>query len=457
MKLHGTVLVVDDDRDVLMAAEIFLKRHVTRVLTLSDPSCIPKAVASEGLDVILLDMNFTADMTSGTEGFEWLDQITALDPLVVVVLMTAYADVDVATRTIKAGAADFIEKPWKNEKLLATVSAALSLRESRREAESRRHQVKQLDSDLDRPFAEIIGRSEKMRQVLHLAEKVAPTDANVLITGENGTGKELVARAVHRLSQRSNEVFVRVDVASLPPTLIESELFGHVKGAFTDARDDRPGRFEVASGGTLFLDEIGNLQIEIQAKLLSVLQERQVTRVGANRPRQIDIRLVSATNAQLTELVETGRFRQDLLYRLKTVELRVPPLRERIDDIELLTRHFVRRYGAKYRRGEISISRSAIGRLQRYRWPGNVRELQHAVERAVILCETNALAPGDFSLQSTAASSDVLSVSSLDLETVERAAIEKAITKHDGNISRAAKELGLSRTSLYRRLHRYGL
>jgi DNA-binding NtrC family response regulator len=451
------VLVVDDDRDVLMAAEIFLKRHVSEVRTLNDPRRLPRLLERESADVVLLDMNFTADMTSGDEGFEWLDQVAACDPLTVVVLMTAYADVDLATRAIKAGAADFIEKPWKNEKLLATVSAALKLRESRREAESRRHQARQLDLDMDRPHAEIIGDSEKMREVLSLVKKVAATDANVLITGENGTGKELVARAVHRLSQRAGESFVRVDVAALPPTLIESELFGHLKGAFTDAREDRPGRFEVASGGTLFLDEIGNLQTEIQAKLLSVLQERQVTRVGANRPRPVDIRLITATNVSLAELVEKGSFRQDLLYRLNTVEIRVPPLRERTDDIELLARHFLQRYGAKYRRGEMSLAKATIRRLQRYPWPGNVRELQHAVERAVILSDSDALTPLDFSLQAPAESSDVLTVESLDLKAVERAAVEKAIAKHGGNISRAAKELGLTRTSLYRRLNRYGL
>jgi len=456
MKKTGKVLVVDDDEDVLLAAQMFLKQHVAVVETETDPRKLPSLLRGESFDVLLLDMNFTADLTSGEEGFLWLGRILEIDPSAVVVLMTAYADYDLAVRAIKEGAIDFIEKPWRNEKLLATVSSALALRRSRREADRLRTRQRQLSSDMDQPFHDIVGRSSTMQEVFELVRKVAATDANVLITGENGTGKELVARAVHRQSTRAAEVFVRVDMGALSPTLIESELFGHVKGAFTDAREDRPGRFEIASGGTLFLDEIGNLPPELQAKLLSALQERQVTRVGSHRPREVDIRLICASNLDLPELVEQGKFRQDLLYRINTVEIRLPPLRERQDDITLLAEHFLRTYASKYRKQLARIPAATLRKLERYPWPGNVRELQHAVERAVILSGSRVLRPEDF-LLSTPERGGELVLDTLNLEEVEKATVRKALSRHGGNVSRAARELGLTRTSLYRRLERYGL
>ena len=452
-----SVLVVDDDEGVLVAARLFLKQHIARVETLSDPEALPDLLARESFDVILLDMNFRQDVTGGEEGFRWLGRILEIDSSAVVILMTAYADLDLAVRAIKQGAFDFVGKPWRNEKLLATVSAALALAHSRREADELRSRQRQLSADLDQPFHEMVGSSDAMQQVFAVIGKVAATDANVLITGENGTGKELVARAVHRSSTRAAEVFLRVDMGSLNPSLFESELFGHVRGAFTGAREGRPGRFEIASGGTLFLDEIGNLPLELQGKLLSALQVRQVTRVGSNRAREIDIRLVCATNQSLSDLVEQGRFRQDLLYRINTVEIHLPALRERRQDISLLADHFLEIYGRKYRKEGLRLRAATRRKLDRYHWPGNVRELQHAVERAVILSASTVLLPEDFSLTSPARDSAELRLESLNLEDVERVVVRRALAKNDGNVSRAARELGLTRTSLYRRLNRYGL
>ncbi len=454
---QGSILVVDDDEGVLIAARLFLKQHFARVETTSDPEALPDLLARESFEVILLDMNFRQDMTSGEEGFTWLGRILRIDPSVAVILMTAYADLDMAVRAIKEGATDFVGKPWRNEKLLATVSAALALARSRRETRQLHSRQRQLADDLDRPFHDIVGRSEAMRRVFAMIEKVAATDANVLITGENGTGKELVARALHRHSTRAAEVFVRVDMGSLSPSLFESELFGHVRGAFTDAREDRPGRFEIASGGTLFLDEIGNLPLELQGKLLSALQTRGVTRVGSNRVRDVDIRPVCATNLSLNDLVDSGRFRQDLLYRINTVEIHLPALRERHDDVPLLANHFLDVYGRKYRKQGLSLGAVTLRKLEHYPWPGNVRELQHAVERAVILSSSAKLAPDDFPLSPHAGDASELKLDSLNLEEVEEAVVRRALAKHDGNVSRAARELGLTRTSLYRRLNRYGI
>ena len=373
------------------------------------------------------------------------------------ILITAYADVDMAVRAIKEGASDFIVKPWQNEKLLATVNAALRLSQSRRELDNLRFRQRQLSDDLDQPFHDFIGTSPPMQQVFEIVEKVAVTDANVLVTGENGTGKELVARAVHRRSPRAAEAFVKVDMGALSGSLFESELFGHVRGAFTDAREHRPGRFEIASGGTLFLDEIGNLPLDLQAKILTALQNRRVTRVGSNTPRDVDIRLISATNMDLGRMVGEGRFRQDLLYRINTVEIRIPPLRERPDDIPLLVDHFLAGYARKYRRPQLHVGAGTIRKLQRYRWPGNVRELQHAVERAVIMGSGSSLGPGDFLFPAAEREGDGLAIDSYDLEEIEKTVIRKAMTRFGGNVSRVARELGLSRAALYRRLERYDL
>ncbi|MCK4417207.1 MAG: sigma-54-dependent Fis family transcriptional regulator, partial [Candidatus Latescibacteria bacterium] len=395
-KKFGKVLVVDDDEDVLHAARLLLKQYVALVHTEKNPEMIPTLLRNESYDVVLLDMNFTKDATSGHEGFLWLNRILEIDPSAVVVLITAYGDVEMAVRAIKEGATDFVLKPWQNEKLLATLSAALNLRQSRMEVDNLRLRQRQLTADLDQPFHDFIGVCPAMQQVFATIEKVAKTEANVLILGENGTGKELVARALHRQSNRANEVFISVDMGALTETLFESELFGHIKGAFTDAKEDRAGRFEIASGGTLFLDEIGNLSLALQAKLLTVLENRQVTRLGSNKPRPVDIRLICATNRPIHEMATQEKFRQDLLYRMNTVEIHLPPLRERLEDIPLLVDHFLGIYGKKYQKPPKRVGSATLKKLEKYHWPGNIRELQHAIERAVIMSDSQVLGPSDF-------------------------------------------------------------
>ncbi len=408
-------------------------------------------------DVILLDMNFSGDATSGTEGFEWLKRILQIDHSAVVVLITAYGNIEMAVKAIKEGATDFVLKPWQNEKLLATISSAMKLSESKREIEVLLSKQKQLTSDLDSQFQEIIGASDEMQRVFSTIKKVAATDANVLIVGENGTGKELVARAIHRKSKRSENIFLSVDVGSLSESLFESELFGHVKGAFTDAKEDKAGRFETASGGTLFLDEIGNLTKNLQVKLLTVLQNRQVTRLGANMPNPIDIRLICATNLPSEELRSENQFRQDLLYRINTVEIQLPPLRNRADDIPLLADHFIRMYSQKYGKPVKRLDEEAAKQLRWYHWPGNVRELQHLIERIIILNDSETLTANDLHLSPGSNQVEIIPFNNYQLEEAEKLLIIKAVSKHDGNLTRAAKELGITRAALYRRLEKYGL
>ncbi len=454
---HGKLLIIDDDEDVLTAARLFLKQHVASVHTEKNPEKIPFLITNESYDVILLDMNYTRDATSGKEGFHWLNKIIELDPSAVVILITAYGDIEMAVRAIKEGAMDFITKPWQNEKLLATVNAALKLHSSRLKIDSLRQRQQQLSADLDQPFHEMIGTSPAMQDVFGIIKKVAKTDANVLIIGENGTGKELVARAIHRQSDRANEVFISVDMGSITETLFESELFGYTKGAFTDAKQDKPGRFEIASGGTLFLDEIGNISLQQQSKLLTVLQNREVYRLGSNTPRPIDIRLLCATNMPIHDMVNDNIFRQDLLYRINTVEIHVPPLRDRVEDIPLLVEHFLAVYSKRYRKNVKRCCSAALKKLENYSWPGNVRELQHAIERAVIMSDSDMLQPQDFLLQRSEQHENGIHAQSFKLDDVEKITILKAIDKYDGNISKAARELGLTRASLYRRLEKYGL
>jgi DNA-binding NtrC family response regulator len=454
---EGKILVVDDNEDILLAAKLLLSQYVATVHTEQNPVNIPNLIRNNSYDAILLDMNFTRDVSSGQEGFHWLSRILEIDPSAAVVLITAYGDVDTAVQAIKDGAVDFVLKPWQNEKFWATVSAAMRLRHSRAEANNLRQRQKQLSEDLDRRFHEFIGSCPAMEQVFAVIEKVAATDASVLILGENGTGKELVAREIHRQSGRASEAFISVDIGAVSESLFESELFGHVRGAFTDAREDRAGRFEVAHGGTLFLDEIGNLPLSLQPKLLSVIENRQVTRVGSNTPRPIDIRLISATNLPINRKVTAGEFRRDLLYRINTVEIHLPPLRERGTDITLLIEHFVEKSGQKYHKPSLRISPAALKLLQRYPWPGNIRELRHAVERAVIMCSASVLEARDFSLSFEDQSNGAIRLDDYNLDQVERAVVVRALEKHQGNISQAAAELGLTRASLYRRIQKYGL
>ncbi len=453
----GKVLVVDDDEDVLQAARLLLKQHMELVHTEKDPQKIPTLIKNISYDVILLDMNFTRDVTSGQEGFYWLGKIFEIDPSAVVILITAFGDINLAVRAIKEGATDFILKPWQNEKLLATLSAALNLRRSRLEVANLKSRQKQLIADMDQPFHDFIGVSPSMQKVFDTIQKVSKTDVNVLILGENGTGKELVARALHRNSPRAEEVFISVDMGAVSETLFESELFGHMKGAFTDARSDRVGRFEVASGGTLFLDEIGNLPMPLQSKILRVLETRQVLPLGSNKPRSIDIRLICATNMPIHDMVKQKEFRQDLLYRVNTVEIPLPPLRERQEDIPLLTDYFINIYCNKYKKPQKTVSAAAQKKLAGYPWPGNVRELQHAIERAVILSDSRVLQPEDFFFPAPEKEGKELSFETYNLEEVEKAVICKVIERYKGNVSQAAQELGLTRTSLYRRMEKYGI
>ncbi|MBX2962638.1 MAG: sigma-54-dependent Fis family transcriptional regulator [Cyclobacteriaceae bacterium] len=455
---HGKILIVDDNEDLLKAAKMYLKRHFVQVDVEKNPEAIPSLMSNEDYDVILLDMNFTKDVSSGSEGYYWLEKILELDPSAVVVLITAYGDVQMAVKAIKAGATDFVLKPWENEKLLATLYSSMRLRESRDQIETLKIKNQEINSELNSRFSEIVGQSQTMQRIFQTIDRVARTDANVLILGENGTGKEVIARAIHRNSSRARENFVSVDLGSITETLFESELFGHKKGAFTDAKEDRPGRFELANGGTLFLDEIGNLSMPLQAKLLTVLQNRRVSRVGSNKETPVDIRLVCATNMPLYEMVKENRFRQDLLYRINTIEIEIPPLRERLEDIPLLANHFLKHYAEKYNKPIGKISDAAAVRMHKHPWPGNIRELQHAIERAVILSNNQVLQPEDFNLTATAIKEDgQLNLDQYNLEDVEKLLIRKVLKKHNGNITQAAAELGLTRSSLYRRLEKHGL
>ena len=455
----GRILIIDDNEDLLKAARIFLKRHFGQIDLEKDPTLIPDLLKNESYDVILLDMNFTQDVNSGQEGFHWLDKILEIDPSAVVVLITAFGSVDMAVRAIKAGATDFVMKPWENEKLLATLLSAIQLRSSKEELRQLKDEQELMREELDHKFKDIIGQSAAMIKVFDTIDRVAETDANVLVLGENGTGKELIARAIHRNSKRADKPFVTVDLGAITETLFESELFGHVRGAFTDAKTDRAGRFEVANGGTLFLDEIGNLSPALQAKLLTALQNKRISRVGSNKVLDVDIRLICATNMPLYDMVQKGEFRQDLLYRINTIELILPSLKERNEDIRILAEHYLEQFAKKYNKDIYKFSEATIKRLEKYHWPGNVRELQHAVERAVIMSRDNILQPEDFFFNASNQPKDQseINLEQYNLEDVERILIRKVLAKHNGNITHAAQELGLTRSSLYRRLEKYGL
>ncbi len=440
----GKILIVDDDVDVLRAARLLLKRHFEQVDFEKNPQKIPYLVSNFEYDVILLDMNFTRDLSSGKEGFEWLDRILDINPEIAVVMFTAYGDVEMAVRAIKAGAVDFVLKPWENEKLLATIQSAFNKRAAKKEKTA------------PAPDNLLVGKSPAMQQVFDTVSKVAGTDANILILGENGTGKDMLARHIHRESLRHDKPFVSVDLGAISETLFESELFGHVKGAFTDAREDRVGRFEEANGGTIYLDEIGNISIPFQAKLLTVLQNRSITRVGSNKLVPIDVRLICATNRNIQHMAAQHLFRQDLLYRINTIEIHLPPLRERQEDIIALAEHFLQMYRDKYKRPVNSLHESLAQQLIQYNWPGNIRELQHAMERAVILSQGKVLQPKDVFVKNHASAEEPHNTGN-NLEEMESNNITQAKKKSNGNITQAARELGLSRAALYRRLEKYNL
>jgi DNA-binding NtrC family response regulator len=455
--IKGNILIVDDDRDVLETAIMFLKQKFSKVIGIDDPNDIADLIENTEFDVILLDMNFKKGDMEGREGIFWLKKIRMIDQEVTVIMITAYGDIKLAVEAMKEGASDFLLKPWKNEKLFATILAALELKQSKIALKKLKGAQERISEDIDKTFAEIIGDSPAMTRVFELITKVADTDANVLILGENGTGKELVARALHRLSSRRSEVFIRVDLGSLTETLFESELFGHVKGAFTDARSDRAGSFELASGGTIFLDEIGNLSLPLQAKLLSAIQNKVVKRVGSNKEISIDARLICATNMPLYSMTDKEKptFRQDLLYRINTVEIRVPNLNERKEDIPLLVQHYLKIYSRKYNKKGLKMDRSLLKKMESYSWPGNVRELQHAIEKGVILSEGKLI--GDHWIVLQESNGDQNMEEPLTLEDMEKVMIEKSIHKNSGNLSKVAGELGITRATLYRKMEKFGI
>lgn len=472
MKHLGSILIVDDNPDILIAARLLLKQHYQSVKTTDNPFDIAGIIneqrkLEQPIDVILLDMNFTQDSISGKEGFYWLKKIIEQDANIVVLLMTAYGDIQLAVDAIKAGASDFIAKPWQNEQLLGAVAAAFSHAKDKQQVGKLTRQKQGLNQALNTPNFEFLGQSSMMQQVFSTIEKAAQTDANILITGESGTGKELTAHAIHQASMRHNQTFMSLDMGAVAQNLFESELFGHKKGAFTDAKADRIGKFELAHGGSLFLDELGNLPLEHQAKLLAALQNRQITPVGSSKAVDIDIRLICATNDNLDQAVAEGRFRQDLLYRINTVEIRLPALRERSDDIPLLANYYLKHFAQKYKRS-LTISDDDMSALCQYAWPGNVRELAHAIERAVILTEGDKLDISSVVGNSTSVSTDentqsigvlnnVAQYDTFDLDILEQRTVRAALKHHQGNVSHAAKALGLTRGAMYRRLEKYGL
>jgi len=445
-----SILAVDDDPDVLTAVRLLLKPEVKEILTEKNPENINAILTKQHFDLVLLDMNFKSSINTGNEGIFWLKRIKDLRPEIAVIMITAYGDIDLAVRSLKEGAADFIVKPWHNEKLMNTIEDAI-----RGKGVKAKVAAGSGDSILGK---EMLGSSEVMEDIFYKVSKIAPTDANVLVMGENGTGKDLIAKAIHERSLRANMPFVKVDVGALTETLFESELFGHKKGAYTDAKEDRVGRFESANGGTLFLDEIGNISLTQQAKLLTVLQNRQVTRLGSNQPMPVDIRLICATNLPLTELANENRFRKDLVYRINTVEITVPPLRKRGDDIIVLAKHFAKQYANKYMRSSIGFDDGALQKLLQYHYPGNVRELQYTIERAIIMSDGEVLQQKDLIFSPIESAPAVSAeIDDMKLSTMEKNTILRVIEKHGGNITKAARELGLTRTALYRRLSKYDI
>jgi len=445
------VLIVDDDPDVLTAVKLLLKTEAQEVITEKNPENLNWLLQRNQVDLVLLDMNFNSAINTGNEGLYWLRKIKEWKPAVCVIMITAYGDIDLAVRSLKEGANDFIVKPWHNEKLIDTIKELLDKKEGVKTVKT---SVKGAAGDTS-----ILGDSDVMQDIFYKVNKIAPTDANILLLGENGTGKDLMAKAIHERSLRADKPFVKVDVGALTDTLFESELFGHKKGAYTDAREDRTGRFEEAQGGTLFLDEIGNISLQQQAKLLTVLQNRQVTRLGTNKAVDIDIRLICATNLPLSELANENRFRKDLIYRINTVEINMPPLRKRNEDIVILARHFAKLYAGKYLKSTMDFEGAALQKLKAYNYPGNVRELQYTIERAVIMADDHVLKADDliFSILETTGGDTIEDDDNIPLSTMEKNAILRVIEKHNGNITRAAKELGLTRTALYRRLSKYDI
>lgn len=454
MQNKANILVVDDNRSILSALEILLTPEFNEVTLLSNPNQILSELQKNDYNLVILDMNFKAGVNTGNEGIYWLGRIKDSRPDISVVMITAYGDLVTAVKALKNGAADFILKPWDNEKLLATLKLGIQLNLSKREVKQLKERESELKKEYNREQRYIIGSSPGLMHVLELVRKVAKTDANVLITGENGTGKELIAQEIHRLSARSGEVLVSVDIGSISETLFESELFGHMKGAFTDARDDRQGKFEIADKGTLFLDEIGNLSFHLQSKLLTAIESRQIVRIGSNRPIPTDIRLICATNRNIESMVAKGLFREDLLYRINTIVIELPPLRERGNDIVILTDFFLKKYTWKYNKPDLKINMQAYDKLLTYSWPGNIRELQHTIEKTVILSDSNIIKPDDLYLRHSGSADESFPFATL--EEMEKQMIRKALDKNNGNYTAAADQLGVTRQTLYNKLRKSG-
>ena len=458
-KTKATLLIIDDDEDVLLSARLLLKKHYSNVITRNNPRELNQLLSNESIDVIVLDMNYRIGFNDGKEGMYWLNHIKTINPEMVIILMTAYGEVELAVDAIKKGAFDFILKPWSNEKFLATISAAVSMSRSKEKINLLESTNKALQKNIDEKFGPVIGSSNAMQEVMNTIDKVGETDANILILGENGTGKQHLAREIHRRSSRKNGPFVHVDLGALSESLFESELFGHKKGSFTDAHEDKPGRFEMAENGTLFLDEIGNLPLYLQTKLLTVLQDKKTSRIGEGMERPFNARLLFATNAPLKEWVDEGKFRQDLMYRINTVEIEIPPLRKRPSDIMEFVNHFLKKFKVKYHKSHLTIGKEAKELLEEHHWPGNVREIQHTIERGVIMSDGHEIGVSDFNLSESKKETTDLSqdLDNMNLQDIEKMLVQKSLEKHQGNISKAAKELGLTRAALYRRLEKYNL
>jgi DNA-binding NtrC family response regulator len=454
--MNGKLLIVDDHKQVLKALIQLLEPEFDSITGISKPDQIISYISREVFDVILLDMNFSAGVNTGNEGIYWLNRILKTDPLAAVVMMTAYSDVNLAVKAIKEGANDFVVKPWDNNKLITTLQAAIKLRQSMIENKKLRDRQKQINKGIIKQYGPLIGKSQAMEKVLQVVNKVARTDANVLVIGENGTGKELIVKEIHNISRRADEVFISIDIGTITETLFESEMFGHIKGAFTDAREDKTGWFETASGGTLFLDEIGNLSLTMQSKLLAAIQNRVIYKVGSKTPIPFDIRLVCATNKNLEEMVSRNLFREDLYYRINTIVIEIPPLRERGDDIVLLAEHFLKEYAVKYEKFYLKFSSKTLDKLMKYNWPGNVRELRHTIEKAVILCDSDVLTPDDFIIAHPAQQTSHTDKPSTFAE-IEKKALQTALNNNNGSVLKASKELGLARQTMYNKMQKYNL
>ena len=454
--MNGKLLIVDDHKQVLKALVQLLEAEFDSIKGISNPNQITSNINKEEYDVILLDMNFSAGDNTGNEGLYWLNRILKSDPLAVVVMITAYADVNLSVRAIKEGATDFVVKPWDNNKLITTLQATFKLRQSKIENKKLRDRQKQINKGINKQYGPLIGKSQAMENVLQVMNKVARTDANILVIGENGTGKELIVKEIHNISQRADEVFISIDLGTITETLFESEMFGHIKGAFTDAKEDKTGWFETASGGTLFLDEIGNLSLTMQSKLLTAIQNRLIYKVGSKTPIPFEIRLICATNKNLQEMVSKNLFREDLYYRINTIVIEIPPLRDRDEDIVLLAEHFLKEYANKYEKFYLKFNSKTLDKLMKYNWPGNVRELQHTIEKAVILCDSDILMPEDFII-SHSTQPPFLQQKPSTFAEIEKQAMQIALSNNNGNVIKAAKELDIARQTMYNKMQKYNL